>query len=139
MAEEKKTAAPEEKKEPVGEAEEVRVAHDALNTKYNPFTLSMLRLYLCLLIPYLCGCLNGYDGSLMGGLNGMDSYLAFFNMYAPAYAITLDPSLTQAGKPPDRPRASSLPSTISVPYPRSFSLGRSTTTGAAAWVCSLAP
>ncbi|OJJ55551.1 hypothetical protein ASPSYDRAFT_413687 [Aspergillus sydowii CBS 593.65] len=80
MAEEKKTAAPEEKKEPVGEAEEVRVAHDALNTKYNPFTLSMLRLYLCLLIPYLCGCLNGYDGSLMGGLNGMDSYLAFFNM-----------------------------------------------------------
>ena len=83
MAEEKKTAAPEEKKEPVGEAEEVRVAHDALNTKYNPFTLSMCRLYLCLLIPYLCGCLNGYDGSLMGGLNGMDSYLAFFNMYDP--------------------------------------------------------
>lgn len=82
MAEEIKASIPGETKEAAGEVEEARVAHDALNTKYSPFTLSMFRLYLCLIIPYLCGCLNGYDGSLMGGLNGMDSYLAFFNMYA---------------------------------------------------------
>lgn len=81
MTEEKKTPSPEARKEGLEEVEEVRVAHDALNMKYSPFTVSMFRLYLCLVVPYLCGCLNGYDGSLMGGLNGMDSYLAFFNMY----------------------------------------------------------
>ncbi|KAL4799210.1 general substrate transporter [Aspergillus venezuelensis] len=75
-----KIALPTEQNETKGEVEEVRVAHDALNTKYNPFTLSMFRLYLILIIPYLCGCLNGYDGSLMGGLNAMETYLDFFNM-----------------------------------------------------------
>ncbi|KAH8697871.1 lactose permease [Talaromyces proteolyticus] len=59
---------------------EVRVAHDAVNSKYNPFTRSMYRLYVCLLVAYLCGCLNGYDGSLMGGLNAMTTYQSFFHM-----------------------------------------------------------
>ncbi|KAL4914364.1 general substrate transporter [Aspergillus aurantiobrunneus] len=80
MAEEKNLQPAAEKKEALEEAEEVRVAHDALNAKFNPLSLSMLRLYLCLMVPYLCGCLNGYDGSLMGGLNAMETYLAFFNM-----------------------------------------------------------
>ena len=80
MADEK-IALPAEHQETKAEVEEVRVAHDALNTKYNPLTLSMFRLYLILIIPYLCGCLNGYDGSLMGGLNAMETYLDFFNMY----------------------------------------------------------
>lgn len=60
--------------------EAVQLAHDVSDTKYSPYTLSMLRLYGCLSIAYLCGCLNGYDGSLMGGLNGMHSYQKFFNM-----------------------------------------------------------
>lgn len=60
--------------------EAVQLAHDVSDTKYSPYTLSMLRLYGCLSIAYLCGCLNGYDGSLMGGLNGMHSYQNFFHM-----------------------------------------------------------
>ncbi|KAL4998338.1 general substrate transporter [Aspergillus recurvatus] len=80
MTDEKIVQPAAEQKEAVGEAQEVRVAHDALNAKYSPLTWSMLRLYLCLIIPYLCGTLNGYDGSLMGGLNAMETYLDFFNM-----------------------------------------------------------
>lgn len=28
-------------------------------------------------------CLNGYDGSLMGGLNGMKAYQRYFDMFVP--------------------------------------------------------
>lgn len=58
----------------------VKLAHDASETKYSPYTLSMWRLYGCLWVAYLCGCLNGYDGSLMGGLNAMPAYQDFFNV-----------------------------------------------------------
>lgn len=35
-------------------------------------------------------CLNGYDGSLMGGLNGMKAYQRYFNMFvAPIHCQTL--------------------------------------------------
>ncbi|RDW69772.1 MFS sugar transporter-like protein [Coleophoma cylindrospora] len=60
--------------------EAVQLAQDVSDTKYSPYTWSMFRLYGCLCIAYLCGCLNGYDGSLMGGLNGMHSYQNFFHM-----------------------------------------------------------
>ena len=60
----------------------LQLALDADETRYSPWTWSMLRLYLVLACAYLCGCLNGYDGSLMGGLNGMKSYQEQFNMYA---------------------------------------------------------
>ena len=59
----------------------VNAAQDSEATKYNAFSKHMLRLYLVLVVPYLCGCLNGYDGSLMGGLNGMKSYQDYFQMY----------------------------------------------------------
>lgn len=58
----------------------VKLADDVAATKYKPFTQNMIRLYLVLIIPYLCGCLNGYDGSLMGGLNAMQTYQDFFHM-----------------------------------------------------------
>ncbi|KAL3419995.1 MFS sugar transporter [Phlyctema vagabunda] len=61
-------------------AEAVQLAADVAETKYSPFTKSMFRLYGCLFIAYLCGCLNGYDGSLMGGLNVMTSYQRYFHM-----------------------------------------------------------
>lgn len=57
----------------------VRLADDVANTKYNPWTKAIFRLYGCLTIAYLCGCLNGYDGSLMGRLNAMTSYQRFFS------------------------------------------------------------
>ncbi len=47
---------------------------------YSPWSKSLLRLYLVLFCAYLCGCLNGYDGSLMGGLNGMSAYQKYFDM-----------------------------------------------------------
>ncbi|OJJ46029.1 hypothetical protein ASPZODRAFT_132997 [Penicilliopsis zonata CBS 506.65] len=62
----------------VGDA--VQVAENATTFKYKPWTWNMLRLYGCLAIAYLCGCLNGYDGSLMSSLNAMTSYLDFFHM-----------------------------------------------------------
>ncbi|KXX80408.1 Lactose permease [Madurella mycetomatis] len=58
----------------------VQLAHDVDDTKYSPWSRQMIRLYLVLSLSYLCGCLNGYDGSLMGGLNGMTSYQRYFNM-----------------------------------------------------------
>lgn len=58
----------------------VQAAQVSESTIYKPFSKHMLRLYLVLIVPYLCGCLNGYDGSLMGGLNGMHSYQDFFHM-----------------------------------------------------------
>lgn len=58
----------------------VQLAHDVDDTKYSPWSLQMIRLYFVLSLSYLCGCLNGYDGSLMGGLNGMVSYQRYFNM-----------------------------------------------------------
>ncbi|KAK7415548.1 hypothetical protein QQX98_005794 [Neonectria punicea] len=58
----------------------VELAHAANTHSASPWTPGMFRLYLVLSCAYLCGCLNGYDGSLMGGLNGMDSYQNFFHM-----------------------------------------------------------
>ncbi|KAL4885462.1 general substrate transporter [Aspergillus karnatakaensis] len=61
--------------EVVGNTEELLyVAEQVAEIRCSPWTKSMFRLYGCLLISYFCGCLNGYDGSLMGGLNAMDSY-----------------------------------------------------------------
>ena len=56
------------------------IAHEVDNSTYSPWTASMFRLYGILFVAYCCGCLNGYDGSLMGGLNGMKSYQNTFNM-----------------------------------------------------------
>lgn len=56
----------------------VQMAHEVDSTAYSPWTWAMFRLYLVLACAYLCGCLNGYDGSLMGGLNGMESYRQYF-------------------------------------------------------------
>lgn len=58
----------------------IQLAEAVESIKCSPWTASMFRLYGCLTIAYLCGCLNGYDGSLMGGLNDMTSYKNFFHM-----------------------------------------------------------
>lgn len=56
------------------------LAAEVATTRANPWTKRMFQLYLVLIVPYLCGCLNGYDGSLMGGINAMSSYQTFFDM-----------------------------------------------------------
>ncbi|KAL9562293.1 hypothetical protein ACKAV7_013376 [Fusarium commune] len=58
----------------------VQLAHDVENQKLSPWTPRMFRLYFILACAYLCGCLNGYDGSLLGGINGMEEYQHYFNM-----------------------------------------------------------
>lgn len=57
----------------------VDLAERAAEVRCSPWTKSMFKLYGCLLLTYFCGCLNGYDGSLMGGLNAMKSYQEYFN------------------------------------------------------------
>ncbi|KAH6700568.1 hypothetical protein BKA61DRAFT_636606 [Leptodontidium sp. MPI-SDFR-AT-0119] len=58
----------------------VQLAHDVGDQKYSPWTMSMARLYAVLWVAYLCGCLNGFDGSLMGGVNAMDTYQNYFKV-----------------------------------------------------------
>ncbi|KAF2427264.1 general substrate transporter [Tothia fuscella] len=48
-------------------------------SKPSPWTSSMFRLYFCCLIATFCSCINGYDGSLMGGINAMDTYRDYFH------------------------------------------------------------
>ncbi|KXH30282.1 hypothetical protein CSIM01_12637 [Colletotrichum simmondsii] len=56
------------------------IAHEVEDGKYSPWTKSMFHLYGVLFVAYCCGALNGYDGSLMGSLNGMTSYQRTFDM-----------------------------------------------------------
>lgn len=44
----------------------VLAAEGLEQAKQSPWTISMLRLYGCLLIGYLCATTNGFDGSVMG-------------------------------------------------------------------------
>lgn len=57
------------------------IATEADTTSYSPWSKSMFRLYGVLAIAYLCGCLNGFDGSLMGAINAMDHYQNYFGMW----------------------------------------------------------
>jgi hypothetical protein len=47
----------------------VQLSEEAVHMKQSPWTSSMWKLYGCLAIAYLCGCLNGYVGSLMVSLH----------------------------------------------------------------------
>ncbi|OBT41770.1 hypothetical protein VE00_07965 [Pseudogymnoascus sp. WSF 3629] len=64
----------------VNAMEATSIANGAIQATYPIFSLSMMRLYSCLLIGYLCATMNGFDGSVMGGINAMVSYQKFFNM-----------------------------------------------------------
>ncbi|KAH6664689.1 putative lactose permease [Halenospora varia] len=58
----------------------VQLATEATTSKDSPWTLAMFRLYAVLSISFLCGCLNGFDGSLMGAINAMKQYQHYFGM-----------------------------------------------------------
>lgn len=77
------TLSKEDSKHGVSRHEDVDVAaadlaERAAEADCSPWTRNMFRLYGCLLVTYFCGCLNGYDGSLMGGLNAMKSYQNYY-------------------------------------------------------------
>lgn len=42
--------------------------------KPSPWTRRMFKLYFFLFIAFLNSCINGYDGSLMSGINAMEYY-----------------------------------------------------------------
>lgn len=46
--------------------EAAELAMGADHAKSSLWTISMIRLYGCLLIGYLCATVNGFDGSVMG-------------------------------------------------------------------------
>ncbi|KAF4442931.1 hypothetical protein F53441_11575 [Fusarium austroafricanum] len=62
------------------EALATEIAHEVENHNFSPWTPAMFKLYAVIFAAYCCGCLNGYDGSLMGALNGMTSYQRTFDM-----------------------------------------------------------
>lgn len=77
---EKETSAPAHNHVGQDAVDVIQLHEEVDQVNYSPWTPSMFRFYAMLIIPYLCGCLNGYDGSVMGGLNGMESYLNYFGM-----------------------------------------------------------
>ena len=63
-----------------GSSDAIIIATEADTTTYSPWSLAIFRLYGVLSIAYLCGCLNGFDGSLMGAINAMKPYQNYYGM-----------------------------------------------------------
>ncbi|KAJ5149045.1 hypothetical protein N7448_000623 [Penicillium atrosanguineum] len=45
-----------------------------------PFQKSLLRLYLCIFVGYLCSATNGFDSNTFGGLSAMTSFTGYFGI-----------------------------------------------------------
>ncbi|KAI0317925.1 general substrate transporter [Amylostereum chailletii] len=45
--------------------------------RINPFTKTAFVVYCCAAVAFMCSCGNGYDGSVMTGINGMTTYNKF--------------------------------------------------------------
>jgi hypothetical protein len=116
----------------------IELAENVASAKYNPLSPALLRLYLCLIIPYLGGCLNGYDGSLMGGLNAMSNYQQYFHMYVFENPFLQPETNTDIGRVLAQVPAWSLRCTILDPSQPCSSLVLSMTTLADVLACSLA-
>lgn len=56
------------------EVRNVGLADALAQAKPSPWTKRMFKLYGFLFIAFLNSCINGYDGSLMGGINAMLTY-----------------------------------------------------------------
>ncbi|OSD05262.1 general substrate transporter [Trametes coccinea BRFM310] len=46
----------------------------------NPLRPSLLRLYGCLFIAYLCSATNGFDANTFGGLSAIDTFVSYFGI-----------------------------------------------------------
>ncbi|KAJ7228311.1 general substrate transporter [Mycena pura] len=46
----------------------------------SPYSLRSIQLYLILLVAFMGSLANGFDGSVMSAVNGMDQYLEFFGI-----------------------------------------------------------
>ena len=63
----------------VVEVDNVAFADAVAKSNVRPFTRRMLTLYFFCFVATLNSCINGYDGSLMGSINAMESYKNKFN------------------------------------------------------------
>ncbi|KAF2763535.1 general substrate transporter [Pseudovirgaria hyperparasitica] len=50
--------------------------------KTSPWSRGAIHLYTVCLLIYLCSTMNGYDGSLMGSINALPSYTAYYGLPA---------------------------------------------------------
>ncbi|KAF2663865.1 putative MFS lactose permease [Microthyrium microscopicum] len=67
------------RKEQVKTVQNVALAEATAQAKPSPWTRNMFMLYYCLLIATFNSCINGYDGSLMSGINTYDQYRDYFH------------------------------------------------------------
>jgi len=65
--------------EEVREVQSATLADAILKCKPKPLSLRMFHLYFILLIPTFCSCINGYDSSVMGGINDQLQYRKYFH------------------------------------------------------------
>lgn len=65
--------------EEVRDVESDTLADAILKCKPKPLSSRMIHLYFILLIATFCSCINGYDGSVMGGINGQLQYRQYFH------------------------------------------------------------
>lgn len=56
------------------EASSVGLAEALKQANPSPWTRRLFKLYFFLFIAFLNSCINGYDGSLMSGINAMEYY-----------------------------------------------------------------
>lgn len=57
------------------------IADNAIDSHPSGTSMYMIRLYAILSVGYFCIILQGYDSSLMGAINAVPEYLAYFGMY----------------------------------------------------------
>jgi hypothetical protein len=94
----------------------ILLATAAETSTYSPWSLPMFRLYGVLSIAYLCGCLNGFDGSLMGAINAMTPYQNYYGVSVLLPFLSDSVLLTCNVVGPQGPQLDlCLPSTISDP------------------------
>lgn len=65
--------------EEIREVQSATLADAILKCKPKPLSSRMIHLYFILLIATFCSCINGYDGSVMGGINGQLQYREYFH------------------------------------------------------------
>ena len=56
------------------------IADDVIDSHPSGTSMYMMRLYAILSVGYFCIILQGYDSSLMGAINAVPEYLAYFGM-----------------------------------------------------------
>jgi hypothetical protein len=65
--------------EEIKEVQSATLADAILKCKPKPLSRRMIHLYFILLVATFCSCINGYDGSVMGGINGQLQYREYFH------------------------------------------------------------